>query len=127
MRKLLLIGVLALTGCAGNPFVPEAKIVKVDKPIPFCPVPPIVPHCTNYVDTLTPEDVKDPGKVAQAYKLDMTCYRANDKTFRQILSGYEDVSRINHEVEVLFDGLGETYEQAIHPSVKTPPTTVEQP
>lgn len=115
MKTLLaVLSVVILAGCA-TPLVPETKVVQVDKPIPFCPAPPTVTQCTNYVDALTPDDIKDPGKVAQAYKLDMACYRANDRVLRQILERYTDVSKLNSEVEKLFIDYGKAYERALLP------------
>lgn len=111
---IALISVVLLAGCA-TPLVPETRIVRVNTPIPFCPAPPTVARCTNYVDALTPEDAKDPGKVAQAYKLDMACYRANDRVLRQILERYTDVSKLNTEVQQLFIDYGNAYERALLP------------
>lgn len=109
-----LISVALLAGCA-TPLVPETRIVRVNTPIPFCPAPPTVARCTNYVDALTPEDAKNPGKVAQAYKLDMACYRANDRVFRQILERYADVSKLNTEVQQMFIDYGNVFERALLP------------
>jgi hypothetical protein len=95
--KLTLVSLLivSLSGCTLLP----TKIVYVDKPIPYCPAPAEVPACTNYVDQLQPSDITEPGKVAQAYKLDMTCYRTNDKTLRHIIGGYVEISKQNGSVD----------------------------
>jgi len=116
MKNTLLISMLLLVGCSSNPFVPEKQIVKIDKPIPYCPAPPKVVECQNYVDALTDEDRADPGKVAQAYKMDMMCYRANAKTLREILQRYEDTSLLLKDVEAMYDSLGQQYDTLLSPS-----------
>lgn len=104
---------LLITGCSTNPLVPDTKVVKIDKPVPYAPPPPDVPPCTDYVVTLTPADNKDPGKVAQAYVLDLTCYKANDKTFRQILQNYKVISGQAEKVQQMIDSVDHQYENAI--------------
>jgi len=106
MRTLIAsICIVLLAGCATTFRAPETKVVTVKQPIPYCPAPPVVQQCTNYVDLLVLEDEKDPGKVAQAYKLDMACYRANDATFRDILKTYNSASLLQADVEKMFNQL----------------------
>lgn len=81
---------IALCGCCTN--TPQIKTVLVDKPIPYAPQPPTVPQCTDYTTALSQSDVTDPGKVVQAYVLDLTCYKSNDRTFRMILEQYKKIA-----------------------------------
>jgi hypothetical protein len=128
MNKLLIICALLLTmvGCGGTAAV-KTNVVLVDKPIPFCPVPPEVPSCTNFVDALTDADYTTPGKVVQAYKLDMTCYRATDKILRQVIGGYKDTSAMNKDISALFDSYGKQYEKALTPVTATVTEPVKTP
>lgn len=115
MKKLIICSLLVLVaGCATTrQTIPQTKVVTIDKPIPFCPAPIDVAACSNYVDSLTEADHKDPGKVAQAYKLDMTCLRITDKILRRILTGYKDTSAMNKDVTRLFNEYGSQYEKAL--------------
>ena len=65
---------LTLVGCAQDKYIVRPEIVTVKYPVPYCPAideitsfPPLVLETLK----LTPEDVKDPGKVARAYHIDM--------------------------------------------------------
>jgi len=98
MIKYITIVALILCGC--QTMVQKEKIVYVDKPIPYCPAPPDVPPCPNYRSLLTLDDLKDPGKVAVAYNIDVVCYDTNDKTFRDILSKYKTISNNNSNVQM---------------------------
>ncbi len=109
----MLLAVVLLAGCRTNPVVPEVKVVKINRPVPYSPAPPAVPQCTNYTAALTPADSKDPGKVAQAYVLDLTCYRANDLTFRQILQHYNAISDQTQTVQQMIDAVGTQYDSAL--------------
>jgi hypothetical protein len=116
MKKLIICSLLVLVaGCATTARQPvqQTKVVTIDKPIPFCPAPIDVAACSNYVDNLTDADLKDPGKVVQAYKLDMTCLRITDKILRRILAGYKDTSAMNKDVTRLFNEYGSQYEKAL--------------
>lgn len=116
MKNILIaLALVAITGCATT--VPSVKTVTVNRPVPYVPTPPNVPVCTNYIDTLTQADIKDPGKVVQAYKLDMSCYRANDVTFRKIIEEYRRVSENNADVKVLLDDMIKEYESALSNAV----------
>lgn len=89
MIKVILVSACAaiLVGCG----TPQIKIVTVDKPIPVIPSPPKVPECTYLVDALTPETAT-PGDVGEAYKHDMTCLRATNSMFRQIVNAYKEAA-----------------------------------
>lgn len=87
----ILLLVTALAGCATAPVEP-INTVTVDKPIPLCPTPPDVPKLAFKVDQLTVDDLKDPGKVGQAYTYDMTYLRAVVKIYDQILAEYAKTS-----------------------------------
>lgn len=106
--KYTIIAALFLAGCGVTP----VKTVEVSKPIPYCPAPPEVVKCTFYVDQLTSADLTDPGKVAQAYKLDMTCLRANDLTLRKIIAAYQDISVKAEDVEKMLQEAGVEYTKA---------------
>jgi len=76
MKKILAIGIaLLLTGCAAQQkYIVKPEIVTVKYPVPYCPaITEIVPFPPIELETLklTPQDAKDPGKVARAYHIDM--------------------------------------------------------
>ena len=100
----VLFGLTVLAGCQ-NQIQPQVKIVTVDKPIPFCPPPPDIPVCTNYVANLTIADSKDPGKVAQSYVADLACYKANDVSFRQALQHYGDIAKQATQVQLMLNNV----------------------
>jgi hypothetical protein len=109
MKKLLaIVAILALMGCETFP-VKKTEIVTVDKPIAFIPPPPIVPTYESQVDKLTDADIKDPGKIAQAYKYDIVALRGLVKIYQGILDQYRASSinfdEINKEIDKLFDTL----------------------
>lgn len=106
----VILSVLLLIGCKSQEIIPDTKIVYVNKPIPYSPVPPVVPMCTFYVDTLTADDLVDYSKVARAYKLDMTCLRSTDTTLRQIIQKYDEISKHNGETEALIQSFKEQYD-----------------
>lgn len=94
----------ALAGC--NTTIVKKEIVTVDKPVPFIPSPPDVPKCVSQVDKLVAEDRVDPGKVGQAYKYDMLCYRQRDKIVQMIIDQYkagsQNFDQVNKEIDELF-------------------------
>lgn len=107
IKTILVIIALALSlvGCFET--LPAKKeIVIVEKPVPFIPKPPEVPKFTSEVDKLTAEDIKDPGKVGQAYKHDMTALRKLQVIYELILDQYrqssENFDQINMEIDKLF-------------------------
>lgn len=108
MKRTTLIIALLLTGCGVAP----TRTVEVSKPIPYCPAPPAVQSCTFYVDQLAPADAADPGKVAQAYKLDMACLRSTDLMLRKIIAAYQDVSVKAEDVERMLQEAGVEYTKA---------------
>lgn len=87
--KLLNVLLLSacLVGCASTPTAPT-NVVTVDKPIAVVPKPPAVPTFASQVDALTQADVKDPGKVGQAYRYDITMLRSLVKIYQLILAQY---------------------------------------
>lgn len=105
MNKLLVIlaAVFALTAC--SPLPVKKDIVYVDKPIPYVPKPPDVPVFDSHVDLLTLDDAKDPGKVGQAYKYDMTQLRSLQKIYQMILDQYRASSQNFDEVNKAIDKL----------------------
>ena len=94
-----------LVGCAATPTAPT-NIVTVDKPIAVVPKPPEVPAFVSQVDTLTQADIKDPGKVGQAYRYDITMLRSLVKIYQLILAQYTTSSyqfdTIEAEINSLF-------------------------
>jgi hypothetical protein len=121
MKNMFLIMVLmALSACASNSLNTKKDVVLVDKPLPYCPAPPQVNECVSMVDALTPADANDPGKVAQAYKYDMMCYRSSNKTLRQVLQQYENVSKNNSAIELLYKNLKQHYDEVLNSTSQTP-------
>lgn len=102
---ILLVAAALLSGCATKVIV-QKEIVTVDKPVPFIPVPPVVPRCELMVDKLVPEDKETPGKVGQAYKYDTMCLRMRSQIQDQILEQYTKSSvnfdEINKQISELF-------------------------
>lgn len=89
MRHVIIAFAIVLSGCAEQ----QIKLVEVNKPIPMCPKPPIVPTCEFRVDQLSNADQQNPGKVGEAYKYDMTCLRAVYNINQLILQEYEKTSQ----------------------------------
>lgn len=92
MNKTLIAYIVAaflVTGCAER----QIKLVEVDKPIPLCPKPPVVPALVSKVDLLTPADAANPGKVGEAYKYDMTFLRTTAGMYQLILKEYDKTSQ----------------------------------
>lgn len=119
MKYLACITALLLVaGCSTNPLVPDTKIVKINKPVPYAPPPPDVPVCVDYVATLTPADNKDYGKVAQSYVLTYKCLKETDKTHRQILENYKVISNQAGKVQEMIDSVDTQYENVITPPAK---------
>lgn len=104
-----------LAGCGTT--VIKKEIVTVDKPVPFIPAPPSVPPCVSQVDKLVPEDAKDPGKVGQAYKYDMVCYRQRIRILELILDQYkagsQNFDKINEEITALYAKINEAEQKAV--------------
>jgi hypothetical protein len=109
MKNILLLLVLSAMLSACGMFgstrpVPE-RIVYVNKAVPFCPAPPRMEKFDYLVDTLTPEDVATPGKVAKSYVYDMTLLRTQVKIFNMILDQYDkqvqDFSAVQLEIDRL--------------------------
>lgn len=119
MKKLLLAVAIALTmsGCAfDQKVVIQKELVPVDKPVPFIPKPPPVPKFVSQVDLLKAEDITDPGKIAVAYKYDMTQLRALINIYQLILQQYNlsssDFDSINVEIEKLYSQVNKTQANA---------------
>lgn len=110
MKQLLVAISIAFTlsGCFTT-IEKQVQIVTVDKPIPFIPPPPIVPTFESQVDKLQDDDYLRPGKVAQAYKYDMTALRGLVSIYAGILDQYRasalDFDEVNRQIDALFDNL----------------------
>lgn len=117
MKTLIACTIVAIfvSGCAER----QIKLVEVDKPIPMCPKPPVVPVCNFLVDQLTAADLKDPGKVGEAYKYDMTCLRTVDRINKLINQEYLKTSQnfdaVNEEISKSFKELSTKVEAAQKP------------
>jgi hypothetical protein len=102
---LVVASTLLLAGCPATMPL-KTEVVVVDKPMPFIPPPPVVPKYDYKVDKLTPEDAKDPGKVGQAYKYDMTALRQLVLIYDSILEQYQSASQnfdeVNKQIDELF-------------------------
>jgi hypothetical protein len=98
MKILFLLPVvLLLSACFHTTIVREPVTVEV--PIPYCPAPPPVPTHDFLVDKLQPEDLADPGKVGQAYKVDMTFLREVHRIHVLILEQYKNTSQSFEETQ----------------------------
>lgn len=115
-----LILTLFLVGC-GHTIV-QKEIVTVDKPVMYVPKPPEVPQFVSQVDQLTDADIKDPGKVGQAYKYDMTFLRKTNDILRQILAQYSSSSinfdKINEEITKIYADINKAEAKAVEESSK---------
>ena len=118
MTRLLVAfaAVLCLYGCGEQ----QIKLVEVDKPIPLCPKPPYVPSLSSRVDLLSPADAKDPGKVGEAYKYDMTFLRATNGIYQMILKEYDKTSQnfdaVTTEIDKSFHDLDRKVTDAQKPT-----------
>lgn len=104
MKNILIVITTALALSACGTTRPAAdKIVYVDRAVPYCTAPPNVQKFESMVDSLTPSDVKVPGKVAKDYVYDMTVLRAQVKIYRMILDQYtkqtQDFSAVQAEID----------------------------
>lgn len=101
-----LFGGLIMGGCESNP-PRKVEVVTVDKPVLYIPTPPTIPQVPYMVDQLTPEDVKDPGKVGMAYKHDMFLLRGLVTIQNDILDQYRkssvDFTNVNKAIDQLYD------------------------
>lgn len=119
MNKILIAIAVALTlsGCAfDQKVVIQKELVPVDKPVPFIPKPPTVPPFVSQVDLLKADDIKDPGKIAVAYKYDMTQLRALISIYQLILQQYTlsstDFDAVNAEIDKLYAQVNKTQASA---------------
>lgn len=107
---------LILTGCA-NKVVVQKEIVTVDRPVPFVPPPPTVPKIDSQVEKLTDADISDPGKVAQAYKYDITALRGLVSIHEAILQQYkassQNFDQVNAQIKQLFDQINKAEQTAV--------------
>lgn len=113
---IVIITSIIIAGCQTTPS--KITTIHVPKPFPFCPTPPQVPNeppAGFLVDKLTENDVRDPGKVAQAYKHDMVFLRHVIKIYSEILSQYkttsQDFEKIKKTIDDLFLKLDEEVKQ----------------
>ena len=120
-RLLALTVTVLLVSCAGLQDVVKKEIVTVNKPVPYCPAPPVVPTYDFLVDTLTPGDVKDPGKVAQYYKYDMEQLRRTNQLMRLILEQYRTTAGnlvgVQSEIDKIFKELDEADKKKVEPLI----------
>ena len=84
--------VLLLTGCVKQDVVKEVEIQEVKVPFLYCPAPPRVSRPVLIINTLSPADLTDPGKVAQAYKASFIQIRGYAENLEQILQQYNETS-----------------------------------
>jgi hypothetical protein len=123
IKIVCVFGVAFGLSACGPEYIVKKEIVTVNKPVPYCPPPPDVPEYAFQVDLLTQADLKDPGTVGQAYKLDMTALRKNDRTMRAIIEQYRNTSNsfstVQQQIDEIFSHLNEVentrVESLIHP------------
>ena len=118
---LAITAALLLTSCGGFQDVVKKEVVTVDKPVPYCPVPPDIPTYDFLVDTLTPADAADPGKVGQYYRYDMDQLRHTDQLLRLILEQYRsaagDLTAVQPEIDKIFKQLDDVDKSKVVPLI----------
>ena len=124
MRTIIaLVVVPFLSGCAATTQY-VIKTVPVDKPILVCPAPPSLENYEFEVNNLKPEDAKDPGKVAQAYKADMLYLRKMESVYKDIIKKYEEASKDAEKARQEIDKIFQNNQSAIDSAV---PSTENKP
>lgn len=95
MNKLIpILGtILLISACATRPAIIGQQTIPVNKPIYVVPVPPAMPEIELYVDSLTMDDITDPGKVGQAYKHDTIVLRNVIRIQSLIIDEYRKASQ----------------------------------
>lgn len=127
---VIVILVAALTGCLNkNTRDRPPEIVRT--PILFCPAPPgldtRVDELDLYINDLTDEDLKDPGKVVQAFRADVYQLMKGRKEDTKVLKKYEDLSKKLDELKdlpefkALADRLFGSQLPAAAPATNAPP------
>jgi hypothetical protein len=108
MKNIFIVAIsaIALSACAVSPPRPgPVQVVTVDKAVPYCPAPPVVPQYSYMVDKLVPADISDPGKVAKSYVYDVTELRAQVKIYQEILDEYnkthQDFTAVQADIDKL--------------------------
>lgn len=81
-----------LTACTSGTII-KPQIVTVDKPVFSCPVPPVVNDVQLLTSTLTEQDRKDPGKVAQYYKADIIQLQGQIQQYKTVIESYKNISQ----------------------------------
>jgi len=106
--------IMLLTGCAfDSAYVkPETKIevVTVEKPLLYCPAPPVIPYPALMIRGLVPGDEVDPGRVVQFYKATVKQMEGEIRTRDLIINAYDQISKKSPdlkpaEVDVMFKEL----------------------
>lgn len=102
VRKTLAIGsLLFLTACGSLPT--KTEIQYVDRPILFCPAPPVTERPILLIDQLTDEDKKDPGKVAQIYKAAIKQLTNHVEELELIIDRYDETSKQYDDLRRIVD------------------------
>lgn len=116
----IVLASLLFVGCGST--IVKTEIVTVDKPVPYVPKPPVVPPFVSKVDQLTNDDVKDPGKVGQAYKYDMTALRQLLSIYVLIIAQYDSSSQnfdeINAQIDKIYADINSAQTKAADEAVK---------
>lgn len=77
-----------LAGCATTAANNPPPLTEVRVPVLYCPAPPAVARPELLVPSLTPEDIKDPGKVVQYYATDLIQVQGYAEILEQIIEAY---------------------------------------
>ncbi len=108
MKKLALIAMCVVLVACQKTFV-KPEIVYVDKPVFTCPAPPAVPQYQLLTSTLTRDDAKNPGKVAQYYNADIVQLKGTIEIYEMILQQYKagaiDTQQLQQRVDALYNEL----------------------
>ena len=100
---------LLLAGCNGGQNVRDIEVQEVKVPFLYCPAPPRVQRPVLVIESLSPADRADPGKVAQAYKASFIQLRGYTENLEQILKQYDATSQ---EFDDLRNQMREMYPEA---------------
>lgn len=99
---MIAFAVLTLSGCGA--MQPKTEYVEISKPILACPPPPGIHRPTLAINSLTPADKKNYGKVAKAYKATVFQLQRYAEELEMVVDGYKEVSKNYNEAKKLTEG-----------------------
>jgi hypothetical protein len=88
-KKIIIVALSTLfVGCATVQPNNPPPLTEIRVPVLYCPAPPATARPELMVPTLTPEDIKDPGKVVQYYATDLIQVQGYAEILEQIVEAY---------------------------------------